>query len=302
MSMKKTRIEKLKEKFPSLTQGILYDLYVTKQMSLPLIRKHCGIDFKACQDLLRHYGIPVRTASQARLTPVGKERIRNSYREKYGVENPSQIESVKQKKRDTFNKHYGVDNIWKSPEYYKWLEDYMLIHYGVKRVSTNPWGWNGAGEKRKADRIKKLWRGRDMWWVSLSDEEKSAIMGRVCSANTIGSKIGTRVAEALDRLHITYRRWVSVGVRNFDFEIDGCKVLVEVNGDFWHANPEIYDADDLVPFPNGCQRAKTVWENDERKRLTAERFGYRLLTIWESELKKTSDLLLEKWLVAKIVV
>jgi G:T-mismatch repair DNA endonuclease (very short patch repair protein) len=178
----------------------------------------------------------------------------------------------------------------------------MLIHHGAKRVSTNPWGWRGAGENRKAERIKKLWHGRDMWWASLSDEEKSIIMGKVCSANTIGSKLETRVAEALDRLHITYKRWVSVGTRNFDFEIDGCKTLMEVNGDFWHANPEIYTAEDVVHFPTGDKKAKLVWENDKRKRLTAERNGYRLLTIWESELKKTSDLLLEKWLVATIIV
>lgn len=300
--MRKPRIEKLTEKFPLLTKETLYDLYVIQQKSLPLIRQEYGVDFRACRDLLIYYGIPLRTISEARTTANGRQRIRLSLKEKYGVENPSQIEWVKQKKKDTFQKHYGVDNIWKSADYYKWLDDYMLIHYGVKRVSTNPWGWRGAGEKRKPERIQKLWGGRDRWWASLSDEEKSSFMAEVCSKNTFGSKIETRVREALDQLHISHKRWVSVGHRNFDFGIDGCQILVEVNGDFWHANPSKYNAEDVIPFPDGHRKAKEVWEKDKKKQLIAERKGYNVLVLWESDLKSMTDKDLETWLLKNIIV
>ena len=300
--MKKTRIEKLLEKFPFVTHDLLYRCYIVEEKSLPDIYHEHGIDFKACSDLLRHYGIPMRTISQSRMTPYARQRIAKSIRAKYGVDNPSQLEWVKEKKKATFLKHYGVDNIWKSPEYYKWLEDYMLIHHGVKRVSTNPWGWRGAGKKRREERIQKLFSGRDKWWASLSDEEKYSKMSELCRANTFCSKLETRVADALSRLHIVHRRHVPVGHRNYDFEIDKTKILIEVNGDFWHANPEKYKAGDVVHFPDGHRKVEEIWKNDERKRLTAEAKGYKLLIIWESELNKTSDLLLEKWLVAKIIV
>lgn len=300
--MPKSRIEKLNQKFPLLDREKLYDLYVEQQKSLPLIRQEYGIDFKACRDLLIYYGIPVRTISQSRTTSEGKRRIISSLREKYGVENPSQIESVKEKKRQTFQAHYGVDNIWKSPSYYKWLEDYMLIHYGVKRLCTNPWGWRGDGEKRKDERIQKLWKGRDVWWLSLSDEEKSSIMAYISSKNTYGSKIEGRVRESLDRLHISHKRWVFIGHRNFDFEIDGCNILIEVNGDFWHANPSKYSGEDSIPFPNGHKKAREIWKQDETKRLLAERKGYKLLTLWESDLKSMSDKDLELWIVKNIVI
>lgn len=300
--MRKTRIEKLQAKYPLLTKEKLYELYITQQKSLPVIHKEYRIDFKACSDLLKHYSIPIRSISQSRLTPKAKEKIKNAFKEKYGVENPSQLDWVQKKKEETFKKHYGVDNIWKSNEYYNWLNDYMLLHYGVKRVSTNGWGWKGAGQKRKSERIKKLWDGRDKWWASLTDEEKSVIMAKLCSSNTLASKIETRVGDALNRLHITYRRWMPVGINNFDFKIDNSNFLIEVNGDFWHANPKKYKADDVVPFPNGGIKASVLWEKDRKKGLTAEKNGYKLITIWEDALKTMTDKELESWLLQQIIL
>jgi len=300
--MRKTRIEKLHNKFPTITKEYLYDLYVVKQKSLPIIYKECGIDFRACCDLLNYYKIPIRTRSQARQCDAGKERVVNSFKEKYGVENPSQLEWVKRKKENTFKKHYGVDNIWKSKEYYEWLNDYMLIHYGVKRLSPNGWGWKNASQKRKDERIKKLWDGRDKWWASLTDEEKSVMMAKLCSLNTLTSKIETRVSDALNRLHITYRRWIPIGINNFDFKLDNSNLLIEVNGDFWHANPKKYKSDDVVPFPHKSIKACELWKKDEKKRLTAESNGYRMITIWEDELKDMTDRKLEDWLLQKITL
>lgn len=300
--MKKTRIEKLSAKFPFATYDLLHRLYVLEEKSLPDIRKEYGIDFKAMKDLLTYYNIPLRTISQSRLTTTAKTKIKQTLEKTYGVSNPSQLDWVKEKKKKTFLSHYGVDNIWKSETYYKWLDDYMLIHYGAKRITTNPWGWQGAGKKRKDERIRKLWDGRDEWWSSLDDEERSKIMAKLCSKNTFGSKIESRVREALDRIHISHKRWVSIGNRNFDFKIDGCKILIEVNGDFWHANPSKYAASDIIPFPDGHRKAKDIWEKDEKKRLTAEQNGYRVLVLWEEALKSMSDKEVETWLLKQIVI
>lgn len=299
--MRKTRIEKLTDKFPFATKEFLHKQYVVLEKSLPELYNEYKLDYKATQDLCKHYGITLRSISQSRLTKTGKEKIKQSYISKLGVENPSQLESVKEKKKKTFLKHYGVDNIWKSKEYYEWLTDYMLINYGVKRISTNPWGWKGQDEKQKEERIKRLWKGRDKWWASLSDEEKSTLMGKMCSANTISSKLETTIGNALDRLHITYKRWASIGNRNFDFKIDKSKILIEVNGDFWHANPTLYTGNQELNFPGGKVKAKSLWENDNNKRLTAEQNGYKVITIWESELIKMSDREIEEWLLKNIL-
>ena len=296
--MRKTRIEKLQAKYPLLTKEKLNELYIDQQKSLPIIHKEYGIDFRACSDLLKYYGIPIRSISQSRLTPTAKEKITNSLKEKYGVSNVSQIGWVQKKKKETFKKHYGVDNIWKSAEYYDWLNDYMLLHYGVKRISTNGWGWKGAGQKRKAERIKKLLDGRNKWWASLTDEEKSRIGAYRCSFNKFQSKLESRIENALNNLHIKYERQFFIGSRLYDFRIGN--FIIEVNGDFWHANPEKYKADDVVNYPKGGIKASILWEKDKKKGLTAEACGYTMITIWETDLIVMTDRDVEIWLIEKL--
>lgn len=104
------------------------------------------------------------------------------------------------------------------------------------------------------------------------------------------------------KLHIRNQQHITIGRRNFDFKIDKCKILLEVNGDFWHANPKKYSAEDIVPFPDGKVKASVIWVNDNRKRLTAESNGYKLLVIWESELTQMSDKDLDMWIIKNVTL
>ena len=63
------------------------------------------------------------------------------------------------------------------------------------------------------------------------------------------------------------------------------KVVVEINGDFWHANPNIYEAEDKLPHLGGQKYAKDIWERDHKRRKLLEQLGYRVITIWESDWK-----------------
>jgi len=281
--MRKSRIEKLLEKFPFATKEFLHNLYIVEEKSLPEIHKSFGMDFRATKDLMAYYNLPLRTISQSRLTKTGKQKILSGFVNKYGVENPSQLPEVKEKKKKTFLARYGVDNIWKSPEYYKWLDDYMLLTYGVKRIAANPWGWRGAGQKRREERLKKLWSGRDSWWASLTDEEKSKIAAEACSGNTSASSLETRVMSSLSRLHINFTPHFVLQGRNFDFRVFD-RTLIEVNGDFWHANPKKYKADDIINLPANPVKASELWEKDRKKEEIAKKNGYKVITIWESDI------------------
>ena len=44
------------------------------------------------------------------------KEIYENIKNKYGVDNPSKLENVKEKKKNTFIKHYGVDNYFKTKE------------------------------------------------------------------------------------------------------------------------------------------------------------------------------------------
>lgn len=81
---------------------------------------------------------------------------------------------------------------------------------------------------------------------------------------------------------------ITGGSRNFvyDFVNHENRLLIEVNGDFWHANPEIYDKDWVNPITK--LTAKEKWNLDKEKIQYAESKGFRVITIWEKNIKELS--------------
>lgn len=65
----------------------------------------------------------------------------------------------------------------------------------------------------------------------------------------------------------------------FDFKIRNQKILIEVNGDYWHCNPKVY------PHPiNNWQ--KFALRRDFAKKAYAKQNGYSLYRIWEKDIKE----------------
>jgi very-short-patch-repair endonuclease len=83
----------------------------------------------------------------------------------------------------------------------------------------------------------------------------------------------------------------------YDFVVtDPIKICIEINGDFYHANPEIYQATDLIKIrgSNGGVLASTIWKNDQQKRAVIESKGYTVYYIWEREWNADKVSCLEK--------
>lgn len=72
----------------------------------------------------------------------------------------------------------------------------------------------------------------------------------------------------------------------YDFFLPDHNLLIEVQGTYWHADPTIFKAEDVLSYPGGQKlMAKFVWEADEQKRQNALRCGYGYATIWERDIK-----------------
>jgi G:T-mismatch repair DNA endonuclease (very short patch repair protein) len=67
----------------------------------------------------------------------------------------------------------------------------------------------------------------------------------------------------------------------YDFIILGTNVLIEVHGDYFHANPSKYG--ESKRQLNEMQKKKI--EIDKKKKLFAEEFGFEVLYIWEEQVK-----------------
>ena len=80
--------------------------------------------------------------------------------------------------------------------------------------------------------------------------------------------------------------------RIFMYDFTYRNKIIEFNGDFWHMNPSEYKSD----FFNQISKiyTKDKWEIDSIKIKCAESYGYKVLTIWESEYKKDKEGTIQK--------
>lgn len=70
----------------------------------------------------------------------------------------------------------------------------------------------------------------------------------------------------------------------FDYSINN--KVIEFNGDYWHANPLIYDENDIVIEDI---RAKSIWERDEKRLQAITANGFQVYVVWENDYYKDPD-------------
>jgi len=77
------------------------------------------------------------------------------------------------------------------------------------------------------------------------------------------------------------------GYKLYDFVDLNSRKIIEFNGDLYHANPKIYQENDITnPFKGRKKTAKEIWEDDKIKIKIANDRKFEVLVIWESEYRK----------------
>lgn len=69
-------------------------------------------------------------------------------------------------------------------------------------------------------------------------------------------------------------------------------VIIELFGDYWHANPNRYKADDIVRRDITAQE---IWDKDNKRKEELEEAGYQVYIVWESEFKKDPDFVIKSF-------
>lgn len=113
----------------------------------------------------------------------------------------------------------------------------------------------------------------------------------ICSNNGCISKLNIKFSDMLKSLNIKFESEFSIlhnGLyKKYDFKIGNN--LIEVNGEFWHANPKKYHPDDILSFPGGKVIAKDIWNKDNIKKNIAIDNGYNILYFWENEINNVNE-------------
>jgi G:T-mismatch repair DNA endonuclease (very short patch repair protein) len=184
-------------------------------------------------------------------TETMKNDKRKSLMEKFGVEYINQLDEIKEKKKQTCLKKYGVDNVSKIQMIVDKIKNTKLEKYGTLNLNKNNSGKMSFPHKKVSDFL--------------------------LSQNIIHENEKTKLKyKSNDYFPIP------------DIFIENGNIVIEINGNFWHANPKIYSEDDEFPCYGGTKTAKEIWIHDKFKNRTYSENGYNLIVIWENEIKDES--------------
>ena len=71
---------------------------------------------------------------------------------------------------------------------------------------------------------------------------------------------------------------------SFDVYVPSLNLLVEVNGDYWHFNPVMYEAKHFDKYRN--VHAQDVWDADLKKHGAVQEMGYKTAIMWEFDINE----------------
>jgi len=291
----------------NISKDWLNSVYSIEELSLHEIKDKYGLSLREIDFLLKFLNIKKRTIKDSKKLKRTLIKYKTTTLERYGVDNISKLESTKEKKKNTFLKNYGVDNIWKSKDYVKWLHKHHLEKYGKKSVpnnngNANSWGWKNLSCIDKNKRLSKLKRDHAVWWNNLTEIEKIEYRKirkerwqpkkNYKSENfSYGSNLEKKIANSLIALDISYTTQFNIENKYFDFLLNNTKIILEINGNYWHANPDIYEADELIKYPGKKEiEARYIWYMHIEKEELAENNGYTVINIWEDEILASDNI------------
>jgi very-short-patch-repair endonuclease len=79
-------------------------------------------------------------------------------------------------------------------------------------------------------------------------------------------------------------KWI--GRRRVDERNEDLKLVILVQGRFWHGDPRYYNGDDVL---YNDKTARQVWQEDREYIADLNEHGYSVLEIWEDDINSNPD-------------
>lgn len=135
--------------------------------------------------------------------------------------------------------------------------------------------------KAVSESIRKKWETEEF--------RKNRGIGFAKWLNTRTSKIEKLVAIELKDFDLEQNK--RIGKYVVDFVNNSKKIIIEVNGDYWHCNPDKYKAD---YYHQGKRlTAQQIWDYDLNRQIYLEELGYKVFIIWENKINQIGFSILE---------
>jgi hypothetical protein len=139
----------------------------------------------------------------------------------------------------------------------------------IKKATNKP-----NEKKRRSKQQKANWRDPEL---------RPKYINALLSVSKKFSKTHLRITDQLNLRDLGFLGEQTVNRYSIDELHIEKKIAVEINGDYVHANPKYYAADDIIRLPGSSYTAAEKWDNDEQRRIKLEQMGYTVFVIWESD-------------------
>ena len=303
------------------------EIYIKKSVfdkANSLTTKRCFFCGKDCQsskegteilqkNMLDNYGW--KNPAQ---NPVVIEKNRKYFMEKFGSPSPFGSKEVLEKTKATIKERYNVNNVreldWvndkiKNTSKEKYGNEFFFASDGGKMNLENFKRWHGneAEEKYNSFRLKcrtTIDRMIDIYgkeqgilkYFKWKEAITSGFKHKKNNVSKIEKEISSYIKTITKKEVMEQKRIISEEGRFFYYDIciEDFKIIFEINGNYWHANPEIYKEDEIINFPFGKLEAGKIWLEDKIKKDVAVKNGYKVFYIWEkTDYKKYLEFLRE---------
>ena len=278
IDLKKTRliIKKLKE----------HNIKVRSYKESIQQKHRAGLAKQTCQ---KKYGFDYNTQ-----VPEFKEKIKKTNIEKYGVENVYQSEEIKDKIKKTNFKKYGVEYASQASEVKIKMKQAFLSKYGVE----NPFQADEVRKKVKETTLRRYGVEHVMQNKEIKDRCLAARFknGYVSGVSKVSQKLFWLIYNKLSKelqAECYFAELNSEFVKYYnkyylyDFVLSHKKKCIEFNGNYYHMNPSIYEANDINKQMK--KSASEIWKSDKTKNNALINDGFDVLVIWEKDFKDNQE-------------
>lgn len=128
--------------------------------------------------------------------------------------------------------------------------------------------------KKMSDNMKNRWR---------NPVTRPKMYNAIFNNNFRYSKLHLRIREELELDSLGFIGEQRINTLRVDELNMDKKLIIEINGDYVHANPKKYNAFDEIRLPGSSYLAKEKWEKDKNRTEYLESLGYTVLILWESD-------------------
>jgi len=171
---------------------------------------------------------------------------------------------------------------WQNPEYRE----------KVCRLKHKP--RDEAFKKKQSANMIKLWKNNSDRKKKHSKEMKQTWQDGRMTVSAHGSYNRSRAQQKLFNdikeicVEAMYDKTIRIGERWYypDIFLPRENMIIEYYGDYWHANPKTYKANDIV---HHNVKAKDIWKKDKDRIKALQSIDYKVYVVWHSDYKTDKE-------------